>query len=205
MKKLSIAFFSILGICAYSQPKSFGERFSLEAGYGYVMPLGTFENGKSTDYSDFKNLHIGSHYLLTNHLGVRFSYNYTEFQHPTINYLGSTYHRFTLAATYDILNAFTNFETPYRSNKNIETLVYAGAGISFSQPDIDKSVLDQGLGIQFGIQPKYYITDNLSIFVDASYVLNTMRDYNIEGVALENKGTTSYVSAVFGVNYRFGK
>jgi hypothetical protein len=204
MKKIAFILCSIVSFTSFAQQNTFPDRFSLEAGYGYVMPMGTVENGEAADYSDFKNLHLGAHYLITDVLGARFSYNYADFQNKDSNYYGSTYHRFTLEATYDVYGAIMNQESPFKTNDRFEGIVHAGAGISFSQPDFDKSILDKGVGIQFGIQPKYYITNNLSLFLDATYVMNMMRDYGIDGVSVLDGGSTSYVSAVLGVNYRFG-
>src|SRR5690606_36675552 len=85
----------------YAQTKkSFSDRFSLEAGYGYVMHIGTLEEDEAQDYADCTNLVIGGHYLFTDVLGARFTYNYSGFDHPDRAELGSKYHRFTLAAGY---------------------------------------------------------------------------------------------------------
>lgn len=205
MKKILFAVIGLVSIQSFAQSRSFGESFSLEAGYGYLMPMGTFEQGTATDYSDFKSLHIGAHYRIMDDVGVRFSYNYAEFQSEKAVHLGTTYHRLMLDATYDVYGAFTRIESPFKQNNRFEGLVHAGVGMSFSQPDIDKSVLDQGLGAQVGIQPKFYLTDNLSIFANVMYNFNTARSYSLEGIALPSSGTTSYVSGVLGVNYRFGQ
>jgi len=204
MKKIFIPLLSIAGFIGYAQTKkSFSDRFSLEAGYGYVMPIGTLEEGEAQDYADFTNLVIGGHYLFTDVLGARLTYNYSGFDHSDRAELGSKYHRFTLAATYDVYGAIIGNEFPYRFHKKFDGIIHAGAGVSFSEPDRDKSQLDTGVGIQFGIQPKYYVTDNLAIFLDASYIMNLMKDYSIDGAFID-KGNTTFVTATLGVSYRFG-
>lgn len=204
MKKIFITLLSITGFLSQAQTKKgFSERFSLEAGYGYVMPMGTLEEGEAQDYADFKNFVIGGHYLFTDMIGARFTYNYSGFDHPDRAELGSKYHRFTLAATYDVYGAIVGKEFPYRFHKKFDGIIHAGAGVSLSEPDRDKSQLDTGVGIQVGIQPKYYVTDNLAVFLDASYIMNLMKDFSIDGAQID-KGNTTFVTATVGVSYRFG-
>lgn len=205
MKKLVVAVLSLISFSAFAQQPTFGDRFSLEAGYGYAMPMGTIENGEVSDYAGFTSLHIGAHYHIIDYLGARLSYNFAEFQHPDELSWGSTYHRFTLAATYDVYGALTAQESPYKQDRLFKGIIYAGAGIGISEPDHDKSIQDRGLGIQLGIQPMYKITDHLSVFADAGYVINTMKDFGFDGISTLDGGNTSYVSIVLGLNYRFGK
>lgn len=204
MKKIILPLLVLCTTVTNAQAPTFADRFSLEAGYGYVMPMGTFEIGSAADFSDFKSLHIGAHYKITDVIGARFSYNFADFQHTDSNYWGSDYHRFTLEGTYDVYKAIIGNEFPYRYDNKFEGLVHAGAGVSFSQPNSDKSILDKGLGIQVGLQPKYYITNQLSIFLDVSYVVNMQRDRAFDGVTTLDGGSTSYVTGVIGLNYKFG-
>src|SRR5690606_41105805 len=99
MKKLVVAVLSLISFSAFEQQPTFGDRFSLEAGYDYAMPMRTIENGEVSDYAGFTCLHIGAHYHIIDYLGARLSYNFTEFQHLDELSLGSTYLRLILAAT----------------------------------------------------------------------------------------------------------
>lgn len=204
MKKIFIAILSLTGFIGFAQQKSFGDKFSFELGYGYTMPMGEIDNGEISDYADFKNLALGFQYNVTDNLGVKIGYNFSEFQNKEVDYLGSTYHRFTVGASYDVYGAFYDIENPFKNRKRFDGLVNAGLGVAFSQPDHDKSITDKGLTFHVGVQPKYNITDQLSIFLDVSYVTNLQRDYGIDGMTYLDGGSTSYVNANLGLSYRFG-
>lgn len=88
-------------------------------------------------------------------------------------------------------------------------LAHAGAGISFLKSEYVKEAKnDNILNIVAGITPRYKVTDNLFINLDASLILNVSQHYQFNGLYAYDTTVNSFTglmyNATFGIAYKFG-
>ena len=202
MKRIyTIIFFLSITTIATSllaQEKTFIQHITLEAGAGYNLPVSPSRNNTTmSDYAGFKSFYVGANYEFTNLVGMRFTYGNNSFQDTNNSSLGVTHHKFMAEATFNILQAIQKTQSPF------EIMAHGGAGFSFGK-NKQSSGTDKMGSLQIGLMPKYHITDNFSVLVDATYVFNFKQDNFYDGTTMLNGDDTGqYLMVNLGVAYSF--
>ena len=89
---------------------------------------------------------------------------------------GSDFYRLSLQALCNISNLID--ERSYNNNLNV--LVHSGFGYSLGKPITQKKVNDHIINVIMGITPKYKLTENLSLTLDASLLFNIAQSYQLD-------------------------
>ena len=205
MKQLStlsiILFISLLGTNAVAQSnKVLAERFSLEAGAGYLIPISPDDGISSNDYAGFRNFYVGANYELTDLWGLRMTYANNTFQDKNDSSLGVTYHKLMAEGTFNVIEWIEMQRSPF------EVVAHAGAGVSFAKSKLSSGTDKMG-SFQVGVMPLYRITDNFSIHFDATYVINVKQNYGYDGKQSNADGshvTGEYFNVSLGVGVKIG-
>ncbi len=89
---------------------------------------------------------------------------------------GSDFYRLSLQALCNISNLID--ERSYNNNLNV--LVHSGFGYSLGKPITQKKINDHIINVIMGITPKYKLTENLSLTLDASLLFNIAQSYQLD-------------------------
>ena len=204
MKKKSLLILLFISLLASNmvaqQSGTFVERLSFDASAGYIIPIAP-DNGLSTsDFAGFRNFYVAANYELTDLWGLRLSYANNGFQDKNDSSLGVTHHKFMLEGTFNIIEWFE------MQRKPLEVVLHGGAGMSLGKSKMS-SDLDKMGTLQIGVMPLYRITDNFSLHLDATYVVNIKQNYGYNGLSSKmdsNDVTGSYFVMNFGLGVSFG-
>lgn len=179
----------------WAQEKTFIERVSLEAGGGYTLPVAPSRDNLSlSDYAGFRSFYVGANYSFTDLLGLRLSYGNNRFRDSDDSSLGLTHHKFMAEATFNIIEAIERNGSPF------ELMLHGGAGLAIGKSK-QTSGNDQMGTLQIGVMPQFHITDNFSVHLDASYVVNLKQDYYYDGTGMEDTGQFFILN--LGIGYSF--
>lgn len=189
---------SLVASSLLAQEKTFMERVTLEAGGGYNLPVSpSRDNSTMSDYAGFKSFYAAANYEFTELVGLRLSYGNNSFQDTNNSSLGVTKHKFMAEATFNILQAIQKKQSPF------EIMAHGGAGLSFGK-NKQSSGTDKMGSVQIGLMPKYHITNNFSVLVDAAYVINLKQSFYFDGGAMPTSGDTGQFFMVnLGLAYSF--
>lgn len=174
----------------------FWSRVSLEAGYGFNTPLSPKPTGeKPSDYGSFVSFHAGAKYQLDDFWSLRGTYEMNKFEHKDDSDLGLTFHKLALEAVYDI-SAATGSVSDFRVD------AHAGLGLGLGKSNTLSN--DKVGSVQLGVMPKYVLTENWSVFLDATYILNLSQDYGFNGKPVNgSENSASIITTRIGVMYSF--
>lgn len=182
---------------AQVQQQGFLENTAIEIGWGYNTPMSPTTGIKAADFSGFTSFYVGAHYELDDWWGIRGTYAYNEFVDKNNSELGLEFHKLMLESTFNVSRAVSGVS----AQAPLEVLAHMGLGLSFGTSKL-KSGSDAMGSIQFGLMPRYAITDKISVHLDATYVANFSQDYGYHGgPALDTgKSTTGgYLTTNLGV------
>jgi hypothetical protein len=183
-----------------AQQKTFIERVKLEVSGGYSIPVSPIRNGASlSDFAGFRNFMVGANYELSNVAGLRFTYGNHMFEDTNNSSMGITHHKLIAEGAFNVLEAINKTRDP------LEVIVHAGAGISLGKSKLTSDIDKMGV-LQFGLMPQYRFSDNLSIHVDASYVVNFKQHYFYDGASIsidDKQHTGGYMLLNVGLGYSF--
>ncbi|MBW3517572.1 hypothetical protein [Flavobacterium sp. NKUCC04_CG] len=189
----------LLAIKTQAQQSDFLSRTTLEAGLGYHRPTAPSDNITTSDFAGFKSFYAGALYEIDELWGLRATYAYNAFEHKDEKATGLKIHKVVAEVTLNIISTIQQqTSTPF------EVMAHAGLGLSLGKSEI-KSGSDMMGNIQMGIMPKYHISEQWSLLVDASYVLNFSQDYGYQGAAAQISGKSAiggYFLANLGVAYK---
>lgn len=183
-----------------AQQSDIWSKIRLEAGWGYNLPTAPTSGITASDFAGVKSFYGGVKYELDDVWGIRGTYAFNSFEHKNDKDFGLDVHKLMAEATYNILQASG---TDFAHTFDVEA--HAGLGLSLADSKVS-SGSDKMVSFQVGVMPQYKITDNVSVLLDASYVINLGQNYNYAGVhAKENgKGTTGgYFTANIGIAVKF--
>ena len=158
--------FAVLSITAYCQ----NGQFSLEGGYGVGISSRSAVSGQG-------HFEFGARYMFNEYIGIKADYGQDKFSTKTGVETGSTYQRVSLQAVYNVGRALY---FPDYTDGLVNALVHAGAGLS----RIESTVLndDDRIGnVIVGVTPQLFITRNLTLHADLSYVVNIRQHYDFDG------------------------
>ena len=190
-------FLSITTIASglWPQEKTFMQRVTLEAGGGYALPVApSRDNVSLSDYAGFRNFYVGANYAFTDLLGLRLSYGNNGFKDSDDSSLGLTHHKFMAEATFNIIEAIQQNNTPF------EVMVHGGAGMALGKSK-QTSGSDKMGAFQVGVMPQFYLTDNIRIHLDATYVISLKQDYYYDGTGMDDTG--QFLLFNLGIGYSF--
>ena len=192
-----VLFLSITMIASslMAQEKTFMEHVTLEVGGGYNMPVApSRDNTSLSDYAGFKSFYLGANYEINELTGLRFTYGNSAFSDSDNSSLGLTYHKFMAEGTFNLVEFVERIYNPF------EVVLHGGFGGSFGKSK-QASGSDKMGTLQVGLMPQYLITNNFSIHLDATYVMNFKQNYFYDGTSLDDTG--EYLLISLGVGYRF--
>lgn len=206
MKKQIVAVLAIvLGITQANAQEGSNtwNKLSLEASYGFAMPLSPTENIEAADYNSLVNFQGGVNYQVNNLWGVRATYAYQKFENKDFSNLGVAYHKFMGEATFNVLEAVNPTSSSVQSN-NFEIVAHAGIGGSFATRNQDNKT-NKMINAQIGVKPTYAVSNRVNIFADVTYVTNFNQAYEFSGTAIKGGTTGGYVTANVGLQVKLGK
>lgn len=183
---------------AFAQANSsLWNNLSVEGQYGLNSALSPNEGITTSDYSGFKFFQLGLTYHIDDIWGVRGTFASSNFKHKNLDKSGVVYNKLTLEATYNILTAI---------NGNMQVFdVTAHAGFGLGSGNSEAVSGNDMVGVaQIGIMPKYNFTEQLSVFIDGTFVNQFSQDFGYNGLGVK-QGSGSYLNVGLGVQYRFGK
>lgn len=199
MTKKMLVLMLFIVINAFSQKAH--DQYSFEGGYGFGI------SGKPgiTQPSHFD---IGFRYMLDEHWGVKFDYGSDKFREDipgTQEERGTDYHRISFNVVHNLGRSLGMKKVTGSFN----VLAHAGFGYSWITPvntsGIDK--VDSMGNVITGLTPQLYISKNLALHADFSYILNFSQHRDFNGVLHDNivKGFTgNMANASLGITFYFG-
>lgn len=203
IKQLILAAAITFGATTLSQAQSsslhgsdFWSRTTIEAGYGLNMPFSPKPTmGETADYSTFGSLHLGARYQIDELWSVRGTYEMNKFEHKDNSNLGLTFHKLALEAMYDI-SAATAMESDFGVH------AHAGLGLGIGKSE---TLDDDKVGtVQLGLMPSYKLSNNFSVFLDATSVLTLSQDYGFDGLPMDgSENSALMLTTRIGVAYSF--
>lgn len=205
MRKLTVITLTLF-IClltsnaAAQNSKTIAQRLSFEAGAGYIVPISSDKGLTRSDFTGFRSFYLGANYSLINSWGLRFSYSNNGFQDKNDSSMGTTNHKFMAEATLDIIESIEMQRNPF------EIVAHGGVGMSMVKSKL-YPVIDKTGTLQFGLMPLYRIKDNISINMDATYVINTKQNYWYNGQGFNEGGghvRGEYFTMTVGLGVKFG-
>lgn len=197
--KLSILLLALFALQAQAQQSDFLARTTLEAGLGYHRPTAPSDGITTSDFAGFKSFYLGAQYEIDELWGLRATYTYNAFEHKDDKGSGLNIHKVMAEATLNVISTIQQqTSTPF------EVMAHAGLGLSQGKSDI-KSGSDMMGNVQMGLMPKYHITKQWRVQLDATYVLNFSQNYGYQGAAAQSSGKSAiggYFSANLGIAYK---
>ncbi len=197
--KLSVLLLALFALQAQAQQSDFLARTTLEAGLGYHRPTAPSDKITTSDFAGFKSFYVGGLYEIDELWGLRATYAYNAFEHKDEKAAGLKIHKVVAEVTLNVISTIQQqVSTPF------EVMAHAGLGLSLAKSDI-KSGSDLMANVQAGLMPKYHISEQWSLLVDASYVLNFSQNYGYQGAAAQISGKSAiggYFLANLGVAYK---
>ncbi len=171
---------------------------SLEAGYGFNTPFGPTDGIKAGDFTGFNSFHAGVRYQINDLWGIRGTYAFNKFEHKDNGDFGLKQSRLMLEAMFNVTTAINGSGdlTPF------ELFAHGGLGLSQGKSNMLKGEDMMG-NFQIGIMPSYNINERISVFLDATYVMNFSQNFGYNGLKID-KTSGSFLSANLGVSVKLG-
>mgnify|MGYP001317442140 CR=1 FL=1 len=191
-----------LGI-AHSQNEKFNA-FSIEAGPGALVPLSPNDNISRANYVGFNQFNLGARYMFSTSLGVKGSYHYNGFRSRQNSAEGIDYHRLTVEAVYNVGRLF---KFPLRFYEKFGLLTHAGVGYARGIP-VGANFSEQTGNLQWGLTPKFKISNSMAIYGDLTYVFNFKQHYAYDGSVLSSDFedvTGGFTTVGIGIMFYFGE
>lgn len=202
MKKLLLVlfFFAFATTASQAQIEDVLSRTSLEAGWGYSQPTSLTGNASGSDYAGLDSYYAGAHYSFAELWGGRLTYAYNRFKLKDAETYSLSLHKIMLESTFNVSRAITQ-----QGQEPFEVLLHTGLGISIGKSFDNTASTDAMGSFQIGLMPKYYITDGISMHLDASYIVNFSQDYGFDGgfaKADGSRGSGSYFLVNLGLAFK---
>ncbi|GAA3619078.1 hypothetical protein GCM10022397_01260 [Flavivirga jejuensis] len=152
--------------------------------------------------------------------GLKIDYANDRFQNKRNKNIGNGYHRLSLEAVFNITNKLNII-----NSQSFNILLHAGMGITYAYPESIKRFKNGGeftFGLTpyntknferignliFGLKPQYRYSNDLVIYTDFSYVINTEQQYSYNGELLflnREKVRGGFINILFGIQFYLGK
>ncbi|HLW41994.1 MAG TPA: outer membrane beta-barrel protein [Flavobacterium sp.] len=176
------------------------KNLSIEGQYGMNSALSPSEGITTGDYSGFNFFQLGLIYHIDDVWGVRGTFASSKFEHENINNSGVNFSRLMLEATYNILTGI-NGRAAFGTVSDFDITAHAGFGLGQGKSDA-RSGTDMIGVAQIGLMPKYNFSQNVAVFLDATFVNQFSQDFGFNGLGIE-QGSGSYLNLGLGVQIRF--
>jgi len=163
-----------VSIAAQENVASFLQQFSVEVGSGYHLPISPHKSISINDYAGLGGCYVGVNYALNDLWGIRITYANKTFVDKNDKSNKFTIQKVMTEATFNILQSAQPQPTAF------DIMAHTGVGVSLGNghylTDTDKMI-----NFQIGLMPLYRITANLSIQLDATYILNFQQNQGYNG------------------------
>lgn len=198
MKKITTLLLFLVFSSAFAQRTY--DQYSLEASYGVSQAM-------DPSMTDFQHIDAGFRYMFDEYWGVKAEYGTDSFRTDTEPKGGTNYHRITLQGVYNVGRLL---DLPYNTGDRINLLAHAGLGYSALKSTYRAGIDNIG-HIIVGLTPQFYISDQIAIHADVSYVMNFTQHYLFDGTYPEGsvKSGEAFRSGIIngsaGITFYFGK
>lgn len=163
-----------VSVTAQENTPSFLQQFSVEVGSGYHLPFSPNKDLSTSDYSGLGGFNVGANYAHNDLWGIRISYAHNTFVDKNDKSNKFTIQKVMTEATFNI------FQSAQPQPTAFDIMAHTGVGVSLGNghylTDTDKMI-----NFQIGLMPLYRITTNLSIQLDATYILNFQQNQGYNG------------------------
>lgn len=170
---------------------------STQFGFNGVMDPGYF---KPTHFG------LGLNYHFDNQYGIMLDYGNDQFKYELDSNAdaGISCNRISLQG---VVNLLPLLNSTFSTFDKIQLSIHGGAGLSFIKSKVLIEKTDHIFNITMGFSPKYKVSDDLSVFLDFSSVINVSQHYQFTGELAYDKVVNSftglYYTTSFGLAYSF--
>lgn len=212
MKKLLMAFAIVSSLTAFGQTD---EGVFLDLNFG-----GRFSGASSDSVSMNPGLHIegATGYMFSNIVGIRGVLSYDGFKTSELNKSPEVIDRsYMLRATLEAVLSISElagfgteeFDLNFHTGFGVASQVNPSwkedrteAGVVFNDPFLKGN--DDMINVTMGLNPKYHISENLSINADISYILLSKRDVTVDTYNnVKVDGVDGILNGSVGLSYNF--
>lgn len=212
MKKILIALLTVTSFSGFAQTD---EGVFLDLNFG-----GRFSGANSDSVSMSPGLHIegATGYMFSNIVGVRGVLSYDGFKTSELNASPEVIDRsYMLRATLEAVLSISEiagfgteeFDLNFHSGFGIASQVNPSwkkdrteAGVEFNDPFLKGN--DDMINVTMGLNPKYHISENISINADITYVLLSKRDVTVDTYNnVKVDGMDGILNGSVGLSYNF--
>nr|WP_322624090.1 outer membrane beta-barrel protein [uncultured Flavobacterium sp.] len=193
MKKITLLAIALL-LSAFAMGQRRYYQYSIEGGYG----LGISGKPISTEFTSFN---VGARLMWNDNWGLKGDFGRSTFRHDAplpIRETGVDYNRLSAQIVYNLgrnLNIADYVD-------NINVLAHGGLGYSWIKPvNVPATDMTDSMGHAiFGLTPQYFISDNISINADWSYIVNFSQHRNYDGYLKHNDKVKSFTGGLSTVS-----
>lgn|SRR5690554_592371 len=194
-----VAFSFMLGTSVSAQGLKDFNKFSVEVSGGMHIPVTPTDMVEIGDYSGFPQFEGAVRYMISPMFGLRAYFGINKFdagEEGSGRYYEHTdlYNTFTRIGIEGVVNLGDLFKMSPRFVEKNGILFHAGAGLTFSKPSTINGKADRMGTITLGITPQRKVSERVSIFLDASYIINPKQHYSYSGILMSD----DYASQVGG-------
>ncbi len=218
MKKIYLLIFLLFFVeLLFSQRKY--NRFSIEAGYGFNIPITPKDDITASDYILPNHIDLGVRYMFDEYFGFKLHYANDRFRDKKNKNIGNGYHRLGIEAVYNLSNRLDLL------NNNFNILFHAGIGVTYAFPESIRRFKNGGeftfeltpyntkryerIGnLIFGLTPQFRLSDDMALTFDMVYIINTQQQYSYSGELLyinRKKVQGNFVNFTVGLQFYLGK
>lgn len=201
-------------------PQWNANHFSLEAKWGFSLPLFPTNTIDITDYTIPRHLDIGARYMFNKNWGIKFYYAFDRFQDGFLSGVGNSYHRVSIEG---VLNISKKFD--FLNYRKFNVLVHAGAGITHAFPEAIQRFKNGGRftfgetpntpleferigNLMAGFTTQYKLSDRFTFITDSSFVFSREKQYLFNGELINRdrrKVRGGFLNFTIGLQYYIGR
>lgn len=196
MRTYVIAIVALLSVTTMFGQDGMFNKFSIDVQGGLHMPVKLTDNINNADYTDFKSGQLGIRYMFNECFGVKLSYGFNSFEDKENSDFGVEHQRLTLEGVYNLQLA-----------SRFGILAHAGLGYGTAKPSsIDEN--EQTAIIMVGLTPQVKVSESVSVFLDATYLVSAHQQYFFNGQLFDpsfQSRTAAFATFSIGASIYLGK
>lgn len=201
MKKLIQILVCLSFVAVNAQGKRYNQ-FSVEAAYGFSLPVNTVSDVSDDSYSSTSHFAFGVRYMFNQDWGIKGQLSIEQYR-GDIEDTGTNFGGLDLQAYYNLGNLF---DLTYATDERMGLLVHSGFGVG-TLKSLQVDIRERVGQITAGVSPRIRINDVANIMLDFSYTLNVRQHFNFDGTyaqADRDYATGSYFNASIGLVINLG-
>lgn len=201
MKSILPLLFLFISLSGFSQ-HWMHNTVSLEAGFGFHVPLLPTEDISRAKYINANFFHMGARYMFSRDLGLRMHYSYNGFRHIDQPEKGISIGRISVEGVYNMRNFFGFLE----NFDGVGLLAHAGFGLGGAKNYNNRNnSVDRLATIQFGFMPIIKLSPKSALFVDGSFVSTLKQNYHFTGEQIQSDSNGFFGTMSFGLIVYLGE